>query len=150
MWKLQNLMLYVMRLGAGEDENWGREKRRVSSVQWREKTRLVLSETRWVPDLFVCSNPGFTPYRSWVPLLDLKYCSTSWRQFRHSPRNSWIDTFSGYHTKQSNMGARATKHQTGNTTDQGSNNLVTRFTISDESGPSLSIDQVHCITQYYA
>ena len=40
------------------------------------------------------------------------------------------------------MGARATKHQTGNATDQGGNNLVTRFTISDESGPPLSIDQV--------
>ena len=40
------------------------------------------------------------------------------------------------------MGARATKHQTGNTTDHGGNNLVTRFTISDESGPPLSIDQV--------
>ena len=40
------------------------------------------------------------------------------------------------------MGARATKNHAGNTTDQGVNNLVTRFTISDESGPPLSIDQV--------
>ena len=95
MWKLHNLMLYSMRLGAGEDENWGREKRRVSSVQWREKTRLVLSETRWVPDLFVCSNPGFTPDRSRVPLLDLKYCSTSRRQFWPSPLTTGLIPFSG-------------------------------------------------------
>ena len=47
------------------------------------------------------------------------------------------------------MGVRATKHQTGNTTDQGSNNLVTRFTISDESGPSLSIDQVFRVASEY-
>ena len=47
------------------------------------------------------------------------------------------------------MGVRATKHQTGNNTDQGSNNLVTRFTISDESGPSLSIDQVFRVTWEY-
>ena len=39
------------------------------------------------------------------------------------------------------MGVRATKHQAGNNTGQG-DDLVTRFTISDESGPPLSIDQV--------
>ena len=67
----------------------------MSSVQWRKKTRLVLSETRWVPDLFVCSNPGFTPDRSRVPLLDLKYCSTSRRQFWPSPLTTGLIPFSG-------------------------------------------------------
>ena len=38
------------------------------------------------------------------------------------------------------MGARTTKQQ-GNS-DGGNNDLVTRFTISDEGGPQLSIDQV--------
>ena len=37
------------------------------------------------------------------------------------------------------MGAKTTKQGSG---DNG-NNLVTRFTISDESGPALSIDQVN-------
>ena len=48
------------------------------------------------------------------------------------------------------MGVRATKHQAGNNTGQG-DDLVTRFTISDESGPPLSIDQVfRAASKYYA
>ena len=36
------------------------ERRECRVFSGGNKTRLVLSETRWVPDLFVCSNPGFT------------------------------------------------------------------------------------------